>query len=88
MNRASTPRPTPPLYSHDNPRDAPPRRAILVGLAVGGQPGFLVEEHLDELAELAATAGVEVVERAAQHRRAPDAATFIGRGKADRKSVV
>jgi len=59
------------------------RRAFLVGLIVKGQPAWLVEEHLDELAELTRSAGVEVVGRAVQQRKAPDAGTFIGRGKAE-----
>ena len=40
------------------------------------------EESLDELAELASSAGAEVVERVLQSRDAPEAATFIGPGKA------
>ncbi len=60
-----------------------PRRAILVGLARPGQPGHLVEEHLDELADLAASAGVEVVGRVEQYRKAPDARTLIGKGKVE-----
>ena len=60
-----------------------PRRAFLVGLALPGQPGYVVEEHLDELAQLADTAGAQVVGRAVQARKGPDAATFIGRGKAE-----
>ena len=40
------------------------------------------EESLDELAELASSAGAEVVERVLQSRDAPQAATFIGPGKA------
>ena len=59
------------------------RRAFLVGLIVKGQPAWLVEEHLDELAELTRSAGVQVVGRAVQQRKAPDAGTFIGRGKAE-----
>ena len=49
-----------------------------------GQPGAAaqVEEHLDELAQLADSAGSRVVGRAVQARQAPDAATFIGKGKA------
>jgi GTP-binding protein HflX len=58
------------------------RRAILVGLIRPGQPGYVVEEHLDELADLATSNGVEVVGRLIQQRRSPDPATFIGRGKA------
>jgi len=59
-----------------------PRRAFLVGLILPDQPGFAVEEHLDELEQLAASAGVRSVGRAIQRRRAPDPAHFIGRGKA------
>jgi GTP-binding protein HflX len=60
-----------------------PRRAVLVGLALPTQPPGLVEEHLDELAELTASAGVEVAARAVQSRRSPHARTFIGPGKAE-----
>ncbi|HEY0514192.1 MAG TPA: GTPase HflX [Thermoanaerobaculia bacterium] len=59
------------------------RRAFLVGLILPGQPGYVVEEHLDELAQLADTAGAQVVGRAVQARRAPDPATSIGKGKAE-----
>jgi GTPase len=59
------------------------RRAFLVGLAVGGTSGATVEEHLDELAALADTAGADEVGRASQSRPSPDPKTFIGRGKAD-----
>lgn len=59
------------------------RRAFLVGLILPGQPGYVVEEHLDELAQLADTAGAEVVGRAVQARKAPDPATAIGKGKAE-----
>jgi GTP-binding protein HflX len=53
-----------------------------VGLVLPKQPGFVVEENLDELAELARSTGMSVVGRGMQRRRAPDARTFIGRGKA------
>ena len=59
------------------------RRAVLVGLSLPGQPGWLVEEHLDELAELTRSAGVEVAARTMQQRKTPHAGTFIGRGKAE-----
>jgi GTP-binding protein HflX len=42
-----------------------------------------VEESLDELAELAASAGAVISERAVQSRSAPEAATLIGRGKVE-----
>jgi GTP-binding protein HflX len=54
-----------------------------VGLRLGPQPGYVVEEHLDELADLVTSAGARVLGRAVQARSAPDAATFIGRGKAE-----
>ena len=59
------------------------RRAVLVGLSLASQPGWVVEEHLDELAELTHSAGVEVAARALQQRKTPHAGTFIGRGKAE-----
>ena len=51
-------------------------------MSVGATPGYVAEEHLDELAELTRSAGVEVVGRAVQRRPRPDARTFIGSGKA------
>jgi GTP-binding protein HflX len=59
------------------------RRAFLIGLILPGQPGYVVEEHLDELEDLASSAGVPVAGRALQKRSRPDPATFIGGGKVD-----
>jgi GTP-binding protein HflX len=70
------------LHNLEDSRFARSRRAFLVGLVLPGQPGFVVEEHLDELAQLADTAGAVVVGRAVQSRKAPDPATFVGKGKA------
>jgi GTPase len=42
-----------------------------------------MEESLEELAELAASAGAEVVGRVTQTRPGPEAATLIGHGKVD-----
>jgi len=67
-------------------RSSPPprrRKAFLVGVALGGQPVREVEEHLDELAALADTAGADEVGRAWQARESPDPKTFLGRGKAE-----
>jgi GTP-binding protein HflX len=55
----------------------------VVGIVLPGKPHPLAEEHLDELVELARTAGVEVVGRHLQARPAPEPGTFIGRGKAE-----
>jgi len=54
-----------------------------MGLALPAQPGYLVEENLDELAELARSTGMQVVGRSLQNRSAPDSRTFIGRGKVE-----
>jgi len=42
-----------------------------------------VEESLEELAELAASAGAQIVSRVVQARPGPEAATLIGRGKVE-----
>ncbi|HWR36080.1 MAG TPA: GTPase HflX [Clostridia bacterium] len=42
---------------------------------------FTAEESLDELAELASSAGATIVGRFLQHRDRPDSATLVGRGK-------
>ncbi len=71
------------MQTREEIRSAPSRGAFLVGLILPGQPGYVVEEHLDELAQLADTAGARVAGRAVQARKAPDPATFVGRGKAE-----
>ena len=57
-------------------------RIILVGVVFPGLTAELVDEELDELAQLVDSAGADVVGRVVQRRDAPDAATFVGRGKA------
>ena len=71
------------MHNRDESRAARQRRAFLVGLILPGKPGYVVEEHLDELAQLAESAGAEVVGRAVQTRKAPDSATYIGKGKVE-----
>ncbi|MGA2473578.1 MAG: GTPase HflX [Acidimicrobiales bacterium] len=58
-------------------------RIILVGVIFPGLTAELVEEELDELAQLVDSAGADVVGRVVQRRDAPDPATFVGRGKAE-----
>ena len=53
---------------------------MLVGVDLG-LPHF--DGELDELAQLAATAGYTVVDKVVCKRRAPDPALFVGSGKAD-----
>jgi GTP-binding protein HflX len=55
-------------------------RAILVGVDFG-KGGF--DASLDELAQLAESAGDRAVERVVCRRHAPDPALFVGSGKAD-----
>jgi GTP-binding protein HflX len=57
-------------------------RAILVGLALNRIERWQAEEHLDELALLADTAGADVVDKIIQEKDKIDPAYFIGRGKA------
>ncbi len=47
-----------------------------------------VEESLDELAELARSAGAETLDRLIQARSAPEAATLIGQGKVEELSAA
>jgi GTP-binding protein HflX len=53
--------------------------AILIGVHRGDQAA--AEESLNELQELARTAGVAVLDRVLQSRRAPDPRTLVGEGK-------
>ncbi len=63
------------------PRGDEPTRAVLVGVAIGADPGF--DDSLDELAQLACSAGDLPVARITARRKAPDPALFVGSGKAD-----
>jgi GTPase len=60
--------------------DRPAAPTILVGVDLG-LPHF--DAELEELGLLAQTAGLTPVARVACRRKAPDAALFIGKGKAD-----
>lgn len=58
-------------------------KIILVGVVFPSARVEDVEESLDELALLVDTAGAEVVSRVIQRRTEPDAATYVGKGKAE-----
>jgi GTPase len=66
--------------SLSHPSERPAALAILVGVDLG-LPHF--DAELEELGLLAKTAGLEPVARVVCKRKAPDAALFIGKGKAD-----
>jgi GTP-binding protein HflX len=57
---------------------AEPERGFAVAVLA---PGVDPDDELDELAELARTAGVEPVATLVQHRTRPDPRTYVGKGK-------
>ena len=56
---------------------------IAAGLILPELSRTVAEEHLEELAKLIQTAGATVVARILGKRSAPDAGTYIGKGKAE-----
>lgn len=64
-------------------RDTRTERVFLVGVESKSGPSHEMRESLDELGELAETAGGEVVGEGTQKLESPNAATYIGKGKAD-----
>lgn len=56
---------------------------FLVGIELKGRQAWETGDSLEELAELATTAGGRVVGEGVQKLESPHAATFIGKGKAD-----
>ncbi len=58
-------------------------QAVLVGVIRPDQTRWQVDEHLDELAFLADTAGAEIKGRLIQKKAPVDSAFFIGRGKVE-----
>jgi len=57
------------------------QKAFLVGVELPGTSHDGLREQLDELTELARTAGAEVVGSEIQRRHTPDAALYFGKGK-------
>ncbi len=64
----------------DRSSAAEPERGLLVAVLAPGADGA---DELAELEELARTALVEPVGQVVQHRRMPDARTYVGKGKLD-----
>ena len=64
-------------------REAEPERAVLVGIDDGSD-----YDTLSELAELAKTAGAQVIGRVQLKKRAIDNATYVGSGKAEELSLM
>ena len=70
----------PALADTADPPPAQPGAVVLVGVDLG-LPHF--DRELDELAQLANTAGLQPLARMTCKRQAPDPALFVGSGKAD-----
>lgn len=64
-------------------RDTRTERVFLVGVELKNGSAANLRESLDELGELATTAGGLVIGEGAQKLEAPNAATYIGKGKAE-----
>lgn len=71
------------MYTLEEDGPTIPTRAYLVGVSLGAEPVETVEEHLQELGELVTSCGGQVLGETLQRRRTPDAATFVGKGKAE-----
>ncbi|MCD6289903.1 MAG: GTPase HflX [Anaerolineae bacterium] len=64
--------------------DEGPERGLLVGVEITSRPSpWPLEDSLDELEQLARTAGIAVVGRLTQRLDHPNPATFIGSGKVE-----
>jgi GTP-binding protein HflX len=63
--------------------DQEAERVYLLGLGLPGVSSEELEEQMEELAELARTAGAEVVGSNIQHLRAPNPLTCYGKGKVE-----
>ncbi len=57
-------------------------RIVLAGVTLNRGDTEITEASLDELAQLVDTAGADAVARVHQSRESPDAATYVGSGKA------
>ena len=74
---------------HSFPTDGGAEQAYLVGVEIKGQkPRWPLPDSLAELAELARTAGVEVVGQTEQHLEAIKPATYVGKGKVEELRVL
>jgi GTPase len=63
-------------------------RAVLVALITEGSDAWAIEDDLDELTQLARTAGATVCGRLTQARLAPDARQFLGSGKVQELALL
>lgn len=64
-------------------RNQKTERAFLIGVELKSRPGGTTQETLDELGELATTAGAVIVGEGTQKMETPHAGLFLGKGKAE-----
>ena len=89
MNRRMHPPSTESIFPHKrrSPLFTPEKKtkdaesAIIVGVITPQESRFDVRDHLNELEQLARTAGADVTDRVTQSLNSPDPSTFIGSGK-------
>ncbi len=67
----------------DTQRQRPQERAILIGLETDSISKWDLRDSMDELRELASSAGAEVVDSVTQKLQRPTAPYYIGKGKAE-----
>jgi len=63
-------------------------KALLIGLRLQGTTKMSADESINELARLADTAGLAVIEKIIQTKESPDSAYYIGKGKAEEISSI
>ena len=63
-------------------------KVLLVGIGLADVSKSETQESLEELSRLADTAGAEVIDKVIQYRDKPDAAYFIGKGKAQEIALL
>ena len=72
-----------PMKALVETRSTRPARVFLIGVELKSGGAAASRESLDELGQLATTAGGEVVGEGSQKLDAPNAGTYIGKGKAE-----
>ncbi len=70
------------------PRPPVTEKAMLVRVALPGDSELEVEDSLEELRQLAWTAGAEIVLTIVQHRDRPNPATLVGAGKLEEMKLA
>jgi GTP-binding protein HflX len=69
-------------------RNRKTERVFLVGVELKSRKGWEIRDSLDELSELATSAGAQVVGEGIQKMASPCAPTYIGKGKAEEFSEI